>query len=788
MRWFLLFPFFITSVYSDAQEYLVPVDDTIEILVDRWGVPHIYAATESDLFFAQGFNAARDRLFQFEIWRRQATGTVAEILGKEELKRDIGTRLFKFRGDLRKEFDYYHPKGSLIISSFVDGVNAYIRYVLQHRELLPVEFEILGILPILWSPEVVISRHQGLLGNIKDELAIGRMVHLVGAEKVKELMWFHPFEPDLELDDQIDGTHLLEDILDLYNAYRKPVRFSVDGIGFGNKEESGDYDRSALWDRSSNLGSNNWVVNGDYSQSDYPMMANDPHRTLAVPSLRYMSHLVGPGWNVIGGGEPEIPGISIGHNEYGAWGLTVFSTDAEDLYVYRLDPNDPDRYFHNGEWIEMVIITDTIPIKGESPVVTDLKYTLHGPVVMQDSSRHIGYAVKCGWLEPGGSPYLASLRMDQSFDFESFREACNYSHIPGENMVWADRAGNIGWQAVGIAPLRMNFSGLVPIPGDGSHEWQGYLEIKKKPHLFNPHEGFIITANENLTSIDYPYPEAIGYSWSDPVRGDRIRELIHSGKKLTMADMCQIQNDHLSIPARTLISFLSAVKPTTEAGKKARSILMDWDYRMDVLSRAATIYFQFEKNIKAGLYEMKVPPEIRKYIGRLQFKKIIDFLTFPDGDFGDDPILGRDSFLLSNLEQSVLELSSLLGPDMSTWQYGQPRFKHVKINHTLSHLANDSLRAKMNMGPLPRGGNGSTVGNTSNNLNQSHGATFKIIIDTENWDRALAINAPGQSGNPNSLYYDNLFELWAGDRYFPLFYSRKKIESVTEHRILLIPE
>jgi penicillin amidase len=179
-------------------------------------------------------------------------------------------------------------------------------------------------------------------------------------------------------------------------------------------------------------------------------MANDPHRAQAVPSLRYMAHLVAPGWNVIGGGEPEIPGISIGHNEYGAWGLTVYRTDAEDLYVYQTNPKNPNEYLYQGKWEKMEVINEKIPVKGRRDEKVVLKYTRHGPVVFENQSENVAYAVRCGWLEIGGSPYLASLRMNQARNFKEFREACNYSHIPGENMVWADKDGNIGWQSVGI--------------------------------------------------------------------------------------------------------------------------------------------------------------------------------------------------------------------------------------------------------------------------------------------------------------------------------------------------
>ena len=266
-------------------------------------------------------------------------------------------------------------------------------------------------------------------------------------------------------------------------------------------------------------------------------MANDPHRKITIPSLRYMVHLSAPGWNVIGGGEPEIPGISVGHNNFGTWGLTVYRTDGEDLYVYDINPENYRQYLHNNEWIDMHSIAETIKVKNQADVEVQLNYSLHGPITLIDTTTLKAYAVKCAWLEPGGAPYLASLRMDQAKSWEEFREACNYSHIPGENMIWADKEGNIGWQAVGIAPIRNNFSGLVPVPGDGTYEWEGYLPIIEKPNTLNPKKGFIATANQNVTPESYTHWNAIGYTWSDPFRGNRINEIISPNDSLTLEDL-----------------------------------------------------------------------------------------------------------------------------------------------------------------------------------------------------------------------------------------------------------
>ena len=791
---------FSNCVFSQetTQVTLDGLDKPVEILKDHWGISHIYAETEHDLFFAQGYSAARDRLFQFEIWRAQATGTVAEILGSRAVDRDHGTRLFKFRGPMHEEMNHYHPRGVDIITSFVHGVNAYIDEALQDPDSLPLPFKLLDIQPKHWTEEVVISRHQGLLGNISLELSTGRAVCAIGEDKVRELRYFHPHDPILTLDPLIDCDSLLNnDILHLYNSYRRPIRFQPDDIAlaqYRNTEEAYETIADILIEEERDLqkrsiddiGSNNWVVSGDLTQDGWPMMINDPHRSQAVPSLRYWSHLVGPGWNVIGGGEPEIPGISIGHNEHGAWGLTVFNTDGEDLYVYETNPDNPSQYRYLGEWEEMRVISETIEVKDASPVSVELKYTRHGPVVFEDQDNSLAYAIRPAWMEVGGSPYLASLRMDQATSWEEFREASNFSNIPGENMIWADRQGNIGWQAVGIAPIRRNFSGMVPVPGDGRYEWDGYLPIKAKPNEFNPDRGYIETSNSNYTKPDYPYLDAIGFTWTDPYRWARGSEVLGSGRKFNMTDMVELQHDYLSIPARTLIPFFKDLESDDLEVEQARQMLLDWDFVLDKESVEAGIYVAFERQLLDNIELLKVPEIAKSYVS-VGMKTAIDMLLAPDGDFGNDPIQGRDEFLLQTLSQGIQNLKQKLGPEFKDWVYGQEDYKHALIRHPLSPALNQELRDRLNVGPAPRGGNGFTLGNTGSGDNQTSGASFRIFVDTRDWDNTLGMNTPGQVGDPDSPLYDNLFELWANDKVFPAFYSREKIESVLFEKLDLIP-
>ena len=776
------------------------LEHPVEILKDHWGIAHIYAQNEADLFFAQGYNVASDRLFQLEMWRRQATGTVSEILGRSELERDIGNRLFQYRGDLTQELNWYHPRGATIIGSFVQGINAFIEETRRNPALLTPEFKMLGIKPVDWTPAVVISRFNGLIGNLDLELNTALAIRAIGIDKVKDLEHYQPANPKLEMDSAIDASLLSKSIIELFDVFKTPLRFNnaqlvaeyrnnqniLAGLDHAMPDPAiGLPDSADLSRRREDIGSNNWVVGGKRTASGFPLMMNDPHRVVGTPSLRYWVHLVAPGWNVIGGGEPSLPGVSIGHNEFGAWGLTIFGNDTEDLYVYDTNPANPLEYKYNGGWEPMSVIKENLAVKGSESVPVDLKFTRHGPVVFEDIQHHKAYAVRAAWRERGSAPYLASLRMDQAHTWEEFLEACTYSRLPAENMVWADKAGNIGYQAVGIAPQRKNWSGLVPVPGDGRYEWDGFLDIRALPHVVNPEKGFFNTSNNYLIPPDWPYKDALHYVWADPFRADSVAEFLASGRMFTVADMVRLQNNDLSIPARTIVPMLRELPLMNKLSDLARQRLMHWDYILDKGSVQAGIYEMFQRRLQANMRETLVPDAAKAFIGIPPFSRIIAWLQAPDGRFGPDPLVGRNQLLAKSLDEAVAELSRRFGSDMESWQLGA--YHHTLLLHPMSSALQPELRDQFNVGGLPRGGDSYTVTATGGVDNQSSGGSFKIVVDTENWDNSVGVNTPGQSGDVNSPHYRDLYPLWARGLYFPVFYSRDKVESVTEKTLRLQP-
>ena len=484
----------------------------VTVLRDRWGVPHIFAETQDDLFLAQGFVAAQDRLWQLEIWRRAAEGRLAEIAGPEAVERDRFARLLRRRGDLEAEYASYAPDTKQILAAFVRGVNAAIE---ASRGRLPIEFQLAGVQPEPWTPEVCLSRMAAyeMTINAEREVLRAKLGTELGWKLTDELM---PAEPPRPLESQphagLEGVD--EKVLSLPWATGVPLRFPTAGARDG---------------------SNNWVVDGTLSATGRPLLANDPHRALTLPSLRYLVHLVGPGWNVIGAGEPALPGVAAGHNDRVGFGFTIAMIDQQDLYIEETNPGNPNELRFQGRWEPMRIERETIVVRGKEPVTAELKFTRHGPVIHEDRERHRAYVLRWAGSEPGTAGYLASLSLDRARSWPEFRKALERWKVPSENLVYADVEGNIGWQVAGLTPVRKGWSGLLPVPGaEGTYEWQGFLPAAELPSAFNPPRHFLATANNDILPPGYPHE--LGYDWGDPTRALRIAEVLGAGGKFTIAD------------------------------------------------------------------------------------------------------------------------------------------------------------------------------------------------------------------------------------------------------------
>jgi penicillin amidase len=736
----------------------------VTVLRDSWGIAHIYAETQDDLFFAQGFVAAQDRLWQMDLWRRVGEGKLAEILGPAAVERDRFARLLRYRGEMKAEYESYAPDARQIIEAFVRGVNFFIA---SNRDRLPIEFQLTGIKPELWTPEVCLTRMAGyvMTRNASTEVLRAELAHKLGPALVDQ--WIETDPPrKLDLPQGLDLEGIDRRILAAANAASAPVRFAPEDP--------------------SNVGSNNWVIDSTLSATGKPILANDPHRTIALPSLRYLVHLVGPGWNVIGAGEPALPGVAAGHNERIGFGFTIVGIDQQDLYVEETNPANPNEYRWRGGWERMRVEREQIKVKGRAePVEVELKFTRHGPVIYEDAARRRAYALRWVGSEPGTAGYLASLSLNRARNWTEFLRALERWKVPSENLVYADVDGNIGWQAAGLTPVRRGWSGLVPVPGaEGRYEWQGFLPLSDLPRSFNPSRHFIATANHNILPPGYKHE--LGYEWAAPFRFQRIAETLSSaGRKFTIADFERLQHDETSIPARELTRLLKEAKGASDALRPYMDLLTGWDCVLSKDSAAAALFEVWLTKLVPAVFKSRVPAEVWPLVaGRISLVKTIGVLKNPERWFGSFARADRDAALFKSLEEAVAEAQAKLGPDATKWRWGA---LHVApFRHALS--SDEARRALFDLPAVERGGDGNTPNATGGaNFRQTSGASFREILDLADWDRSVATSVPGQSGQPLSLHYSDLLPLWAEGRYFPLLFSRKKVEEVAKERLVLEP-
>jgi len=735
------------------------LEHPVNVLRDRWGVAHIYAENQHDLFFAQGFVAAQDRLFQMELWKRSGQGRLAEVLGPPALFRDINARRLAYRGDMKSEYQSYSPDTKEILEAFTSGINANIALRLAKGDSgVPIEFRMAGFRPEPWKPEDCLNRMAAfsMTGNATAELKHAEMVAAVGAEKASRLLDLDPkvmLDPVPGIDFSALSPGLLENLIGSDSRIKVPTYYIE--------------------------GSNNWTVSGRLTQTGKPLLANDPHRVLAVPSLRYMVHLVAPGWDVIGAGEPALPGVALGHNQQIAWGFTVFGSDQQDLYLEELNPNDHSQYRTDRGWEPLRVRREVFRIRGNSDVTVDLKFTRHGPVLWQND--HQALALRWVGMEPGTAGYLPSLAVDRAGNWEQFSHAMKRWFVPSENIVYADRAGNIGEYSVGLSPVRKNWTGLLPVSGTGGYEWSGFIPISDLPHSYNPASGFIATANNKMIPESYPYN--IGFEWSR-YRVQRITQVLaaaaSSGHKLTIEEFERLQNDSVSLPARELIQLLRRAEEGH--GSSEAQLLLHWNGVLDKNSPAAALYEIFLQELTSAVVRKIAPPRLWSLAHNWSSYQVLEVLSHPREDvFGAEPEKGRNQLMEQSLHSAVEWLSKLESRDSANWTWGQ--LHYMQFRHSLSPIVPD-------LGPLPRSGDGETVGATghsADSFEQISGASYREILDPNDWDNSVAVNTPGQSGEPGSRHYSDLMPLWNEGEYFPLLYSHDAVQRFVTDRLELHP-
>jgi len=798
---------------------LAGLQQPVEVIRDRWGVPHIYARTVEDLFFAQGFVAAQDRLWQLDVWRRIGEGRLSEVLGPAAVNRDTFARLLRYRGDLEAEWQSYGPGTKAIVDAFVRGINAQIALAASRPEKLPIEFQFVGSRPGPWTPETVISRMAGyvMTRNARTEVQRARLARTEGLGRVADRM---PLDPTtvLTVPDGLDLNDITDDVLSLTAGASETVDFSP--LAQPRMPSPAD-----LLDEPPPAGSNDWVVSGARSATGKPLLANDPHRTLMLPSLRYTVHLNGPGWNVIGAGEPALPGVAAGHNDRIAFGFTIVGIDQQDLYVEQLDPADPDRYLYRGAWEPMRVERERVAIRGAAPRDIVLRFTRHGAVLHADTEKHRAYVLRWVGSEPGAAGYLRSLALDQASNWQEFLKGAEGWKIPSENLVYADVDGNIGWIAAGFAPVRRNWNGLLPVPGhEGKYEWDGFLRSAELPQLVNPRSGFIATANHNI--LPAGYDKVLGYEFSAPYRFTRITEVLRegarTGRRFSVTDFERLQHDELSVVARAACGALEravalvgrssggAGATMTPKARRAATMLAGWNHVLAKDSAAAVLYeiwlprltraFSEALTAASGRTEAAERISNDRLLALLDQAGLLDSTALADrwvdGSLrtagstprraGADPRVRQVAIEVlagAALDAAWDEAAAKMGPEPEAWAWG--RIHRAVFEHPLAFTA--ERKAVLNLPDVPRGGDGTTPNATGAGARQTSGASYREVIDLGNWDRSTTINVPGLSGQPGSPHYADLLPLWAEGRYHPLVFSREAVVRNASKRLMLVP-
>lgn len=768
-----------------------------EILLDRWGVPHIYAANEQDLFFVQGFNVARDRLFQIDLWRRRGLGQLASVFGSSFVEQDQATRLFLYRGDMKKEWAAYGKSAQQLTEQFVAGINAYIAYLADHPDALPPEFKLLNYQPATWqAADVVRIRSHGLTRNLTSEVARARLA-CAGKADLDEVRQQLSPAWKTKIPDGLNPC-LPDDILRQFTLATQNVSFDASQLQASNQNPSLTELKAALSsiDPDVQEGSNNWAIAPERSSTGRAILANDPHRAYSTPSLRYITHLHAPGLNVIGAGEPALPGISIGHNGTIAFGLTIISIDQEDLYVYDTNPANSGQYRYRGKWENFQTLQEKVQVKNQADATADLHFSRHGPVIYRDIRNHKAYAVRTAWMQAGMAPYFGSVDYMRATNFAQFKRSMRNWGAPTENQVYADTKGNIGWAPGGMTPIRPNWDGLYPVPGDGRYEWKGFLSGDKLPSSYNPKSGWFASANELNLPKDYPYRERkLGFEWPHPSRYQRIAEVLGQDKKFSLEESMQLQNDVLSLPAQRLVGLLKRLTAPDAISAKAQQVLSQWDFQERADSAGAALFQVWLTQTLAPAYKQVMLGQEASLVSTMphvshMLNDIDAFHQFP-AQFGDTPAqarANRDALLFSSLKSAYLQLEKILGPQPQQWRWGA--LQTTQFPHPFSKLPEQLTRKQFHVPGIARGGSAYTVNQSTYRMSdfvQLNGASFRVVIDVGNWDASRAINTPGQSGDPASPHYSDLAEKWSKGEYFPLLYSREAIEVNTEQRLRLVP-
>ncbi len=744
----------------------------IEISRDQWGVPHILAQSDYDVYFAQGYVHAQDRLWQMDMNRRTGAGRLAEVLGEAALPTDRLMRTLGIYTLGEKDLQVLPPEVLTMLQGYADGVNAFLE---AHRDRLPLEFIILGYAPEPWSPldslawTRVMAYGQG--GNWERELLRARLVAAFGESKLRELAPLYPSEGPCIVPGEATAFFSFDP------AYLDGVARPETGglLGFDG------------------AGSNSWVVDGSQTATGRPLLANDPHLAIQMPSIWYQVHLTAPDLDVVGVSFPGAPGVIIGHNDRIAWGLTNAIVDVQDLYIERVNPANPREYEYLGSWEAMSIRVEELQVRGRAePERLEVRATRHGPIITPVAKGAVE-ELSLRWTALDELQMLRAVYdLNRASNWSEFREALRSWQAPCQNIIYADVDGNIGYQLPGNIPIRSKGRGLVPVPGwSGEYDWTGYIPYDDLPSVLNPPNHIIVTANNKIAAEgDVPF---LSDEYADPYRAQRILELLSASDDVDVEYMIEMQSDVHSEPAAAVVPYILAANPEGWLQERAMGVLRSWDWRLDADSSGAGLAQVFLQRLLANTFgdELRAAG-ITDWNGSTA--ALLAIMPDAINEWFDDVSTGvvesRDDIVRRSFQETTdfwgNRFGDWIGAVPDQWGWGKAHF--AVFQHPLGSVK--PLHLLFNRGPVALPGSADTInvaGHNATNMQVRLIPSYRQVIDVGGWENSVWHHSTGQSGQPLHPHYDDLMEGWRSVTPYPMLFEPRTVNDATSGVLLLEP-
>ena len=794
---------------------LVGLDAPVDVYRDQFGIPQIYAQTTHDLFFAQGYVHAQDRFWQMDFWRHIGSGRLSEMLGDSTLDEDKVLRTLGWARVVQQELDQIDPENLSYLKAYSEGVNAFLD---NHKgSALSLEYAVLkltnpGYEPEPWTPLNTLTWAKvmawDLGGNMDSEIKRAILLKTLTPQQLDELTPPYPADKPVilpagsamvERDNQFSlasNTQLWAEVNPALLEISRKLRVLDGWLG-----SSGD-----------SLGSNNWVISGQLTSTGMPFLANDPHLAAQMPSIWYEIGLhcqpKGPDcpYEVTGFSFAGVPAVIIGHNDRIAWGFTNVGPDVQDLFIEKVNPDNPNQYEVNGQWVDMDLVHETIQVGGGEPVPLTVRYTRHGPII-SDTYLPTDFTEKAGIELP--SPYAIALRwtalepsrvfeaifgFNRAQNWDEFRQAARDFAVPSQNLVYADVDGNIGYQMPGWVPIRANGDGRLPVPGwTDEYEWTGYIPFEQLPFASNPTQGYIATANNAVVGSEYPY--LITTEWDYGFRAQRIVNMIESaGKPIDISYIQQMQGDDKNLNAQNLVPILLQIPLNDSRLENARQILQDWDYQETMASSPGALFEVFWKHLLADAFQDDLPEDYWPEGSSRWFEVVHQLVQQPDSPWWDiqttPQVEQRDQIFKQAFSEAVDELESSQGKSPSGWSWGKLHTLTF-VNQTLGVSGIAPIEALFNRGPFQTSGSSSIVNATGWDASLSYEVTslpsMRMIVDLSDLENSLSIHTTGESGHAYHPNYVDMANLWRNIQYLPMLWERNQVEANAKDHLQLAP-